>query len=235
MSRRAPLFPDLRHRELSLREFMDDPECDRTLLNATYARFAVVNRLVSGWRGLYRERLRPLLTTQSLRLLDIGSGGGDLARSLAGWAHDDGLQLTITAIDPDDRALTFATATPAPPGVEFRSASSTELVTEGAQFDLVVSNHLLHHLSAPALHSLLHDSEQLAPRALHNDIERSRLAYTAFFIATRPIAASSFLHHDGLLSVRRSYTAAELRAVSPASWRVERAGLYRLVLTRGAL
>lgn len=231
---RAPLVPDLRRREVSAQELMDDPDCDRALLDATYARFGAVNRLVSGWRGLYRSRVRPLLRSDApFRLLDIGSGGGDVARSLAGWAREDGLRLSITAVDPDERALAFATSTPTPAGVELRLASSADLVAEGAQFDLVTSNHVLHHLSSQALAALLLDSEHLAPRALHNDIERSRLAYTAYRLATRPIAAGSFLHYDGSLSVRRSFTAAELRAVAPEGWQVERAAPYRLLLTRG--
>lgn len=234
MTARAPLVPDLRQRETTAQELMDDPSCDRELLDATYARFGAVNRLVSGWRRLYRTRLRPLFTSdEPVRLLDIGSGGGDIARSLAAWAHADGLRLAITAIDPDERAFAFATSTPAPAGLEFRRASSAELVAEGAEYDIVTSNHLLHHLPAEALRALLEDSERLAPRALHNDIERSRLAYTAYAAATRPIAAGSFLHYDGSLSVRRSYTAPELRALAPEGWRVERAAPYRLLLARG--
>lgn len=234
---RAPFAPDLRHREVSAQELMDDPDCDRALLDATYARFGTVNRLVSGWRGLYRSRVRPLLGSDApFRLLDIGSGGGDVARALAGWAHEDGLRLSITAVDPDERASAFATLTPTPAGVEFRRASSADLVAEGARFDLVTSNHVLHHLSPQDLDALLRDSESLAPRALHNDIERSRLAYTAYLLATRPIAAGSFIHYDGSLSVRRSFTAAELRAVAPEEgWRVERAAPYRLLLTRGEI
>ncbi|MBF4463037.1 methyltransferase domain-containing protein [Rathayibacter sp. VKM Ac-2878] len=213
---------------------MDDPDCDRALLDATYARFGLVNRLVAGWRGLYRSRVRPLLRVdEPFRLLDVGSGGGDVARALAGWAHEDGLRLTITAVDPDERASVFATSQPATAGVEFRRASSAELVAEGEHFDLVTSNHVLHHLGPEALSALLADSERLSPRSLHNDIERSRLAYTAYLLATRPIAAGSFLHYDGSLSVRRSFTAPELRAVAPRGWRVERAAPSRLLLTRG--
>lgn len=230
---KVPLAPDLRRREVEAQELMDDPACDRALLDATYARFETVNRLVAGWRGLYRSRVRPLLRRdEALRLVDIGSGGGDVARALSTWARDDGLRLSVTAIDPDERAFAFATTRPMP-GVEFRRASSSELVAEGASFDLVTSNHLLHHLSAEALSSLLADSERLAPRALHNDIERTRLAYTAYMLATRPIAAGSFLHYDGSLSVRRSYTAPELRAIAPEGWRVARAAPYRLLLERG--
>lgn len=136
----------LREREARLLELMDDPECDLRRLESTYRLFGPVNRAVSGWRGLYRDRIRPLLdTSRPFRLLDLGSGGGDIARSLAGWARRDGLALEVTAADPDERAYAFASAVPHP-GVELRRAWASELADAGERFDLVVSNHVLHHL-----------------------------------------------------------------------------------------
>lgn len=213
---------------------MDSPDCDPELLRRTYAQFRFVNPFVSGWRGLYRREIRPLLSPSRPRtLLDIGSGGGDVARSLARWATRDGLRLTVTGIDPDARAHAYAAALPALPGLTFRRALSSQLVAEGARFDFVVSNHVLHHLSAAELGGLLFDSERLCGdvgRVLHGDIARSRFAYLGFGLATWPFFRRSYIRPDGLTSIRRSYTAAELRAALPAGWSVTREIPSRLVL-----
>ena len=224
----------LARRETSALELMDDPACDPVLLERTYAQFAVVNRLVSGWRRLYVETLRPVLAkAASPTLLDVGFGGGDIPRRLSRWASRDGIDLAVTAIDPDPRAAAYVARLGSRAGggrVEFRSASSSDLVAEGRRFDVVVSNHLLHHLDAAALQQLLADSEQLAGRlALHNDLRRSVLAHRAYGLATRPLAGSSFLRTDGLLSIRRSYRPDELVDVRPG-WAARALGPFRLLL-----
>lgn len=224
----------LRVRETRLLELMDDPDCDLRRLERTYALFGPMNRVVSGWRGLYRARIRPLLHPERpFRLLDLGSGGGDIARSLAGWARRDGLRLAVTATDPDERAHAFASSAPHP-GVEVLRRRGSELADAGERFDLVVSNHVLHHLhEARDLPAFLAESERLAPRVLHSDIRRSPLAYGLYTAATWPWARSSFLFADGRLSIRRSFTPGELRAAVPAGWRVEAVRPFRLLLTRG--
>ncbi len=213
-------------------EIMDGNDCDPDMLARTYANFRFVNAVVSGWRATYRRDIRPALSkTHPCTLLDIGSGGGDVARSLARWAARDGLLLTVTAIDPDARAHTYATGLPPLPGLTFRQARSSDLVAEGASFDFVVSNHVLHHLSAGDIGGLLFDSERLARgRVLHADIERSRFAYFGFGLGTWPFFRRSYIRADGLTSIRRSFTAAELRAVVPAGWQVSREIPSRLVL-----
>jgi 2-polyprenyl-3-methyl-5-hydroxy-6-metoxy-1,4-benzoquinol methylase len=211
---------------------MDDPDCDLAQLRRTYAQFRYVNRVVSGWRQVYRRHIRPLMATdRTTTLLDIGCGGGDVPRALAGWAVRDGLDLAITAIDPDDRAYRFASAQPVAPNVEFRRATSSDLVRESAQFDIVVSNHLLHHLDAAGLAQLLSDSEQLTRHLmLHNDIARSRLAFAAYAVTSRPFGRRSFIYVDGLRSIRRSYRSEELAAAVEGGWQVSRQFPSRLLL-----
>ena len=213
---------------------MDDPDCDRDRLFATYAQFRVVNALVAGWRRVYLRDVRPVLDRRrASTLLDIGFGGGDIPLALAGWAARDGLRLEVTALDPDERAHEFVeTRGLTRLGVDFRAASSSELVAAGERFDIVTSNHLLHHLDPDALAELLEDSAALAPLALHSDIERGRLALAAFGAATKPLDRGSFVHYDGTLSIRRSYTAPELQAVVPHGWHARRQFPYRLLLIR---
>ncbi|NYD79880.1 class I SAM-dependent methyltransferase [Arthrobacter cupressi] len=222
----------LREREGSLTEQMDRPDCDPDRLRRSYARFPLVNFLVAAWGRNYTRRIRPLLSGSTpLTLLDLGCGGGELVRRLVRRAARDGLLLEATGADPDPRAHAFATSRPAHDGVTYLRADSTELLTGGRQYDVVVSNHVLHHLSAAELAAMLSDSERLARRlVLHNDLRRSRLAYLLFLAGFWPLGPGSYIHTDGLASIRRSYTQAELRAIVPPGWQVVRNGAWHLLL-----
>lgn len=226
------MAPDFSRRAADLREQMDDPGCDLPTLRRTYARFGTVNALVSGWRRVYLRELRPRLSRERpATLLDIGCGGGDVARRLAQWARRDGLRLQVTGIDADERAVAHATGLPSDPDVDFRQALSSDLVREGREFDFVISNHLLHHLTDAELSGLLQDSAALGRvQVIHSDLARNALAYRAFSVGAR-VFPGTFIREDGLLSIRRSHTAAELAALAPPGWRVQPLFPFRLLLT----
>lgn len=222
----------LRERDAHSVEEMDRPGCDPARLDRTYAQFSVVNRAVAGWRGIYRTHLRPLLSADGVTtLLDIGCGGGDVAVLLAEWAARDGRRLEVTAIDPDRRALEFALRRRRVDGVTFRQASTAELATEGKRYDVVISNHVLHHLDAAELPRFLAESALLSGGSVfHNDIRRSPAAYALFYAGSWPFRGS-FIRPDGLTSIRRSYTTAELRAAAPPGWAVAPRVPFRNLLT----
>lgn len=215
-------------------EMMDLPDCDSRKLEHTYRQFGVVNRLFSGWRRLYVRELRPLLSHElPTSILDIGSGGGDLARLLVRWSARDNLRLDVTGIDPDARAYSYSARRPHHPSVRFRQADSAELVREGRRFDVVISNHVIHHLEPADLARLLTDSHALARRlSLHNDLRRNVAADALFWLAALPFRGS-FIRTDGLTSIRRSYTPAELRAAAPPGWQVQsRVPFHQLLVQR---
>jgi len=213
-------------------EEMDLPGCDPSRLDRTYAQFALVNRAVSGWHHIYRRQIRPRLNDGSAStLLDIGCGGGDVPVMLARWAARDRLRLEITAIDPDPRASRFATDHHPDAAVTFRQETAAGLVAEGRSYDFVVSNHVLHHLSADQFPGFLAESAELCHgQVIHNDLRRSALAYALFFAGSWPFAGS-YIRQDGLTSIRRSYTAPELQAAAPPGWTVVRRAPYRNLLT----
>ena len=227
----------LTQRLLGAQEKMDDPGCDPGQLERTYQHFGLVNDVLSGWRGVYLRQIRPQLSkSRPSRLLDIGCGGGDVPIRLWQWAARDGLRLDITDIDADERAIRYASARPLPSGaagqLHFRQAISGDLLRGGEQpFDFITSNHLLHHLSAAELSALLGDCQRLCVgTVIHNDIGRSALAYVLFGLGTWPLFRESFIRKDGLLSIRRSFTLAELTALAPPGWRVNSLMPFRQLL-----
>ncbi|MEU1971376.1 methyltransferase domain-containing protein [Microbacterium sp. NPDC019599] len=218
-------------RDADVLELMDDPDCDPDRLAATLRRFDAVNRLWSGWGATYRRRLRPFLASlgRPARVLDLGSGGGDLVVRLARLAQRDGLDVRWIGADPDPRAHAIA-AERAAHGIEFRRTDAAELLAEGARFDAVVSNHVLHHLTPAGLASFAAESLDLADGiVVHSDIRRSRLAYGLYAVGVTPLAPGTFLRTDGLRSIRRSYLPGELAGALGPRWRVESGSPFRVV------
>lgn len=222
---------NLSERDEKLRELMDSPDCDPKRLHATLRRFGVVNRLVAGWDTVYRSRLRDALAglSRPARVLDIGSGGGDVVVRLAHLADRDGLRVDWTGVDPDPRAHEVARSRQAP-GVTFLCTDAETLLERGDTFDVVISNHVLHHLDDAELTAFTETSLQLATTmVLHGDIARSRLAYGLFAVGITPLAPGTFLRTDGLRSIRRSFHPGELSDALGTGWTVFSPTPFRLI------
>ena len=116
-------------RDVELEELMDDPACDPRRLRATLRRFGTINRLFSGWGFAYRVHLAPHIASlgRPARVLDLGSGGGDVVLRLARLAAKEGLDVAWTGVDPDPRSHEVAIGREAPSNVRFRLADAATL------------------------------------------------------------------------------------------------------------
>ncbi len=255
-----PLRPPrpLRSRRSDLIEWMDRPDCDPVRLHNTYRYFPVINRLISRWRGVYRRFIRPRLEPGiTFRLLDVGSGGGDITKNIHKWAKQDGFLLDVTGIDPDARALEYAMAVLKKTGavddtdnddthndharnydtqhvdaagLRFLQTDTATLRKQGKTFDFVICNHVLHHLPENDIFDFLDDLSALASsRVICSDIERSSVGYALFSIATWPLFPNSYIRADGLISIRKSFRPGELRRILPVEWRLIRQFPFRLL------
>lgn len=222
---------NLAERDTALRELMDDPDCDPDALAATLERFDLVNRAIGGWGRVWRRGIRPRLQRlgRPTRVLDVGSGGGDVVARLATWAERDGLDVEWLGIDPDPRALEVA-RTRESARVSFAATDAAGLRAAGETFDLVLSNHVLHHLEAAEFAEFAADTRALATgTVMHADIERGRLAYALYGIGITALERGTFLRTDGLRSIRRSYRAEELESALGSPWRVASPAPFRLL------
>jgi hypothetical protein len=91
--------------------------------------------------------------------------------------------------------------------------------------DIVASSLTLHHLEPEQAVAGLREMTMAARIAVVvNDLLRRRLSLGLVWLATRLLRCHPISRHDGPLSVRRSYSRAELRALA------ERAGARRLTV-----
>lgn len=215
-----------------LTEQMDDPDNDPVKLVNTYQQFKRMNPLISRWQFIYKRYLFPYFEAgKTNTLLDIGFGGGDIPLSISEWAKRDGIDLQITGIETDERAYNFVQSLPADPNVAFKLETLDSLVEKNQKFDFIISNHLLHHIDPSELTIMLHQTSDVSKRrVIFNDIERADLAYLGFSLFIGPLLHRSYSRSDGLRSIRRSFTQAELQEAAPKRWQVVRFFPFRLLL-----
>lgn len=222
-------------RNSALVEWMDKPDCDPDLLVNTYRQFTMINKLLSGWGGIYRKIIRPLLLSCSTTpsILDIGCGGGDILRYLKQRCEADGIEARFTGIDPDSRSMDYLSGLPPDPAIHYRNITSSELLSEGSKFDLVLSNHLMHHLTDTGLLQLLKESDLLSKKmVLFSDIERNRMGYSLFRMFAPLLFRNSYIVEDGLISIKKSYKKKELSSLIPDEFGVERKFPFRILLIK---
>lgn len=231
------MIPFIR-RDTQLKELMDDPLCDKVKLQRTYRQFRWINRMVASWDRIFtKEVLRSVGPPGTLTMLDVGCGLMDNAAYLNELAGRYGYRLQVTGIDPSNVVAEMMENRRLPEGFTYRQCYLQEIRKNGESFDLVISNHLLHHLSEPELSEFLNDLQRVTSGiALMNDLRRNVISWAGFGLATLPVRWYSFLSIDGMRSIRRSYRPDEIRQllVSLPShnghWSVETVFPFRMVV-----
>lgn len=216
-------------------ELLDQPAHDPAVLATSLDHVAAVNRWLGGRRAL-RRALRPWLR-DGLRVLDIGTGSGDLPADIARFAQAHGVTLRITATDLHPQMAALATARLASiPGIEVRTADALALPFPDHSHDVAVLSLTLHHLDDRQAVLALREAARVAPIVIVNELHRARANYLgARLLAHTVWARNPLTRHDGPLSVLRAYTPPELRSLAEQSGlrvlELRREWFYRLVLT----
>jgi len=178
---------------------------------------AWVNRRLGGARAL-RRGIDPFLEAApegcTLEILDVGTGGGDLAAAMVEQGRRRGRRVHVTAVDRDPVAAAFA-AREAPKGVRVLRADASSLPFPERSFDLVTASLFLHHFRHPEAAALLSAFRRLARRAVViNELQRHRLPWAFISVSARVTGRSPLFVHDAALSVLRGFTETELRALA---------------------
>jgi SAM-dependent methyltransferase len=191
-----------------------------------------INRWLLGYRPtLAWLRRLPPAPPDPLHIVDVGSGGGDLLRQIAGWARRRGISVQLTGIDLNPYAARAAAeSTPKQLGIAWVTGNALEYRPE-KPVDIVVSSLTAHHLEDKEIVALLRWMEATAQVGWFiNDLERSKWNSRMFGWVERIVGWHRFVRHDAPVSFRRALraqdwvrllTAAEVprEAVTVEHWR----------------
>jgi len=191
-----------------------------------------INRWLLGYRPTlaWLKRL-PHGSGDPVHIVDVGCGGGDLLRKIAGWARKRGTVVQLTGIDLNPFAARAA-AESTPEELEIAWVTGNALEYRPRKpVHVVVSSLMAHHLEDEEIVALLRWMEATAQVGWFiNDLERSQWSCRMFGWVERIAGWHKFVRHDGPVSFQRAFreedwirllAAAEvpLQAVTVEHWR----------------
>jgi len=191
-------------------ELLDDPAADPVTVAESLRNIARANRWFGGAAavrfGLERT-LGAVSPGQTISLLDLGTGLGDLPLMAMRWGARRGIRLVPIGLERNRVAA--------------RMAQQREVATvvgcagqppvRDKSVDIVLVSQVAHHLHADSVIRLFQRCERLARRAvIVSDLRRHSLAAASFRCGGRLLRFDPVTLSDGVTSIRRGFSRREL-------------------------
>ncbi len=196
------------------------------LLTTLFAGYLATNRRI----GKFVRQRR----VNSFSLLDIGCGSGKHLRHVHRFALRRGVKIFGVGVDRNPSVVNIAKnesdSTPYNGALTFHVADATALPFEDKTFDLCTASLVLHHLNEDEAITSLREMARVSARVLINDLRPSKLSYFALRGFTRLLPFCEMVRYDGPVSVRKAYSADDIRRLGYSAGvdlEVERTILFR--------
>lgn len=182
---------------------------------------------INWWSGSVRlfwpalASLARELAPTPIRVLDVGTGGGDVLRALRRRARRAKLPMVLEGCDRSAAAVDYAQARADAAGADLRFFVHDVLAGDlPADHDAVVCSLFLHHFDEQQSVAVL---RRMAAATRHfvliNDLRRCFTGWLLAHVAGRILTTSGVVHVDGPRSVAAAWTRSEVLALA------QRAGL----------
>ena len=215
-------------------ELLDDPAADPAIVATSLRNIARANRWFGGVAAVRFGLMQTLGGTapgETLSLLDIGTGLGDLPGVAVRWGMRRGIRIVPVGLELNRAAAALARASGLPTMV---ACAGTPPAREKG-VDVVLVSQLAHHLNADSVVRLFRTCDRLARRAvIVADLRRHTLAAPSFWCGARLLGFDAVTLADGVTSLRRGFSRGELlhyMALGGIEGKVSQRRGFRLVAT----
>lgn len=201
---------------------MDDMSITDHRLHEALRDLRWTNRLLGGYAST-RRVLAPLMADNArLRVLDIGTGGGDSLVDLIHFGHSQGCRVEAVGIDLNPGAVDYARryldrnlSERMRARVTVETGDALELRYDDDSFDVALSSLFLHHFDEEQSARVVGEMARVSRQGVCvNDLHRHPLAYLGVWALSRLLPASAMYRHDAPLSVRRGFRRGELESIA---------------------
>jgi len=194
-------------------ELMDDPTLDAETHRAALAGLARLNRLAGAARPFVRIlRDRSRMLDRPLRLLDLGSGSGDVMHAIEARCRDDGIDVELHGTDVSPTAIACAERAGRRCGSSVTFSRCDALTDDlPRDYDVMTCSLFLHHHTDEAIRGLLRRMFNAATMGvIVTDLRRTRPGLLLAKIVPRLVTRSRVVHVDAVRSVRAALRCDEL-------------------------
>jgi len=176
-----------------------------------------VNRWLGDTRAMRNSLLKDIAAAQlqSVSVLDVGAGSGELLRVIAEWAMETKRAARLVGLELNERSAREIVA-----GSEQYSQISSvrgdafRVPFRDRQFDYVICSLFTHHFRDPQVVNLLQEMARVARRKIFViDLHRNAVAYTFYTTIAKLFLHNRLIREDGALSILRSFTPDEFRTL----------------------
>lgn len=213
-------------------EVMDQPGLDPVLHGDALQSLRRINwlsRTIAALWSPIAQLAAESPTTRPLRILDVASGGGDVAIGLAREASRAGVAVEIEGCDISPAAVSFARDAAERGGLSNVTFCERDVLLDllPTGYDVLTCSLFLHHLDETEAGHLLRDMSRVAGRlVVVSDLRRTRLGYFLACLVSRLLTRSPVVRVDGPLSVAAAFAECEVREL------IERSGLAGATIRR---
>ena len=176
-----------------------------------------VNRWLGDTRAMRNSLLKDIAAAQlqSVSVLDVGAGSGELLRVIAEWAMETKRAARLVGLELNERSAREIVA-----GSEQYSQISSvrgdafRVPFRDRQFDYVICSLFTHHFRDLQVVNLLQEMARVARRKIFViDLHRNVVAYTFYTTIAKLFLHNRLIREDGALSILRSFTPDEFRTL----------------------
>jgi ubiquinone/menaquinone biosynthesis C-methylase UbiE len=191
-------------------EKLDEPSLPFEEAERSLSDLGRVNRLLLGALPLKRALLPRLgRWSEPRRVLDLGTGTGEIAVDLARSAARRGAPLKVIGLDLKLRHLVIGRR--AGSKQHRVVGDATALPFRDGVFEWSFSTLFFHHFESESNHRILAEMRRVSRAgAAVVDLRPSRLATRLLLLLLRLIGASEVTRHDGRVSFERSWSVADV-------------------------
>ena len=193
------------------REILDDPETPADIRARAMRDVGRSNRLFGGTRAVLRElrEIAPELPSK-VRLIDVGTGLGDIPAAAQAAMARRGVSLETIGVDASESLLRESRKRLQ--GVVAGDARRLPLADASA--DVVICSQVLHHFFDDDLRVLLAELDRVSRGwVIVSDLQRSWLAAGGFWLASSALRFHEVTRVDGMTSVMRGFQSSELESL----------------------